>query len=157
MLSLINVFPAIKEHFKSLEEDSSCLITTLLFFLIPLGFASVIIYNGFVVSDNILNYMLTSFSIFIGLITNFLVLLIDRKEKTKLRQDLIEHLAFNSIYELIIGIFVLIFAIALLFVNNSIAINILSFILYLLVFNFIITLLMIARRFFVLFKNNLEE
>lgn len=161
MITLINVFPAIKEHFKTLKKDSSVFSIIVLFFIVPVLFSGLFLWLGITASEKVLNCFITSFAIFVGLIINLLVLLIDRKkDKTGVKRLLIEHLSYNSIYELVIGLKVLLLSIILIVIQekmNTYLLYTLSFILYFLVFNFVLTLLMIAKRFFVLFKNNLEE
>lgn len=161
MLTLINIFPAIKEHFKTLKEDSYLVTLIVLFLILPLGFSSLFLGLKVIASEKVLNTLITAFAIFIGLIINFLVILIDRKRGKKgIEKQLIEHLSYNSIYELVVGLFVLFLSMILLVIQDKIGVllnYILSFVIYLLVFNFILTLLMIAKRFFVLFKNNIEK
>jgi len=161
MIQIINVFPAIKEHFRTLKNDTSPLGIIALFLIFPILLSAMFLWQNIIISEKILNSLITSFAIFIGLIINLLVLLIDREnEKGSIKKQLIEHLSYNSIYELIIGLFILFISIVLLAIMDKIdivSIKTFSFILYSLVFNFIITLLMIAKRFFVLFKNHFEE
>lgn len=161
MFTLINILPAIKEHFKTLKTDSYSITVITLFVIVPLGLSTLFLWLGIVASEKVLNTLITAFAIFIGLIINLLVILIDKKKgRFGIKKQLIEHLSYNSIYELVIGLFVLFISMILLVIQDKINIFVnytLSFIIYLLVFNFILTLLMIAKRFFVLFKNNLEE
>ena len=161
MFTLVNVIPAIKEHFVTLKKDSSTFGIIVLFFILPLLISFLFLWQKITASEKILNSLITSFAIFIGLIINLLVLLIDRKKgKERVKKQLIEHLSYNSIYELVIGLIVLFISIIFLAIQektNSYFTYTLSFILYFLMFNFIMTLLMIAKRFFVLFKNNFDK
>src|SRR3989344_2073152 len=135
MITLINVFPAIKEHFKTLKKDSSSLSIIILFGAIPVLFSLLFLWFEITASEKVLNGFITSFAIFIGLIINFLVLLIDRKKgKVGVNKLLIEHLSYNSIYELIIGLMVLFLSIVLIALQdkmNLYILYVLSFILYL--------------------------
>lgn len=163
MFQIINIMPIIKAHFKTLKEDTHNINIYILFLFMPALFSFILIYCEFVLSKTILGQLIVIFSIFIGFIINVLVLLINiPKEKIRIRNKLIEHLSYNSLYALILGLLILfisflVFIMIQSLINYDIIISIISFVLYFLIFNFILTLLMISKRFFTIYNFKIKD
>ena len=161
MLNIIDIFPILKEHFRTLKEDTSLFGAIFIFVILPLLLSIALLLFDITLSKEILNTLITSFAIFVGFTINVLVILLkNREEKIRIRNKLIEHLTYNSLYELVLGLIILFLAIITLALIPKIIVSlliILSLILYFLVFNFIFTMLMISKRFFVIFYCKLTK
>lgn len=154
MLNLFNIFPIVKEHFKTLKKDSSILVIIIFFLIIPSFLAGILCYYKINLDRDIINTLLTVFAIFIGFIINVIVLLIDRLDKTTgLKLQLVKHAYHNSLYQLLVGIIILILSFSFILLFNSIGsfgIRIFSTTICFLIINFLISLLLIIKRFFVI-------
>lgn len=161
MLNVINILPILKEHFRTLKEDTSLVGIIFIFIAFPLLLATGLLLLEIALTKEILNTLITSFTIFVGFTINVLVifLLKNKDEKIRIRKKLVEHLIYNSLYELVLGLVILFLAVIILALIPKITIGflVLSLILYSLVFNFIFTLLMISKRFFVIFYCKLTD
>ena len=161
MLNVINILPILKEHFRTLREDTSLFSLGFIFIALPLLLSFCLFLFRIVLTKDILNTLITSFAIFVGFIINVLVILLKNKDgKIRIRNKLVEHLTYNLLYALVLGLVILfltIFILALIPKISAIVLSILSLLLYSLVFNFIFTLLMISKRFFVIFYCKISD
>jgi len=161
MLNIINVSPIIGNHFRTLREDTSVLSLILLFLLFPGLLSGLAVYFNVTIVDLVISPLIASFSIFIGFTINVLILLLKmEKEKERVKNKLLKHLSYNALYELILGLFVLIMSLIIALLHSHIynEINIiLNFILFFMMINFFFTLLIIAKRIFVIFQIKIKE
>ena len=84
-----------------------------------------------------------------------ILLLGAKKKETEIENKLVEHLSYNVLYELVIGLFILFLGFIFLIILSKTKITTLPFyffsvIVYFLVFNFLVTLLMISKRIYAL-------
>jgi hypothetical protein len=157
-IPLINVDLIIVKHFQTLIEDSSSFCFYLYFLIIPLITAIILIYLNKPMTDGSANTLITAFSIFTGLLLNVILIIfsiVDRRQERKNTDKWItfEHLYANTIYALLLSTILLLFLILLVVLNdwkNSFLIIFFSFIIYFCVVHFVMTLLMIFKRLFVL-------
>jgi hypothetical protein len=157
---LINVGDIIRRHFRTLREDAVISYLVFYFLIIPLIFATICVWFQKFVTENIANSLLTAFSIFIGLLLNIILVIfaiVDNSGRggrlSTLKIKLLEHLYSNSIYTLLLSTIIVVFLIVMLILNDWYSfplITILSFIVYFGLFHFIMTLLMIFKRLYVL-------
>jgi len=161
MFTLINILPIIKRHFQTLNEDTSPLVLVILYFLLPVILSSILVYKGITLNEDLIKVLITAFSIFIGFILNVILIIFDiikknNKNRKKVHEDLIEHLYYNSLYAVTIStilIILLIFMYLLYSRLDMYCICALSAISYFILMNFLITLLQITKRIFVLLEN----
>ena len=164
MFTIINVFPIFKKHFEMLKKDATSLILVILYLFIPLGMSLILIYEKLVLSPESIKTLITAFSIFTGFIINVILIIFDiikrsTKNRERIHEELIVHLYYNSLYELTISIFLLIFSLFSYFTYpklNELCVTILSFILYFILMNFLITLLQITKMIFVLLNKEIQ-
>jgi len=156
-IPLINVDIIIVKHFETLLEDSSKFCFYLYFVIIPLASAIFLLLLQKTLAADSANTLITAFSIFTGLLLNVILIIfaiVDRREvKDADRKTLFEHLYANSIYALLFSTLLLLFLILLVVLNdwkNLTVVVFFSFIIYFGVVHFIMTLLMIFKRLFVL-------
>lgn len=149
--------PIIRTHFNVLKKELHLGPLLFLFFFVPLIISIILVYFNFLISDYLINVIITTFAILVGFIINVLVILLDyKKGEIRIQNQLVESLSYNCLYELILGIGILTAALVLSILNKGCApvfLTVLSFIVYFLIANFLITLLMISKRLFTLFSN----
>ena len=147
-----------------LKKDATSLILVILYLFIPLGMSLILIYEKLVLSPESIKTLITAFSIFTGFIINVILIIFDiikrsTKNRERIHEELIVHLYYNSLYELTISIFLLIFSLFSYFTYpklNELCVTILSFILYFILMNFLITLLQITKMIFVLLNKEIQ-
>lgn len=165
MFSFINVKQIITNHYKTLETTK--LGNIILFFVIPsiLGIISIFINS---VNTNLDSILSTSLSIFIGLFINLLVLIVTltrtpTKEKKEIRKQVIEETFYNITYVILISIIAL-GLIMLKNINfgfpeicNYIFRKTISFFFTFLFVQILLTILMIIKRIFNLFRFDINN
>ena len=159
MLNIINILPILEEHFRTLREDTSLFSLGFIFIIVPLLLSFCLFLSKAVLTRDILNAIVISFSILTVFVINILNSLKD-EGNIRIRNKLVEHLTYNLLYALVLGLVILfltIFILALIPKISAIVLSILSLLLYSLVFNFIFTLLMISKRFFVIFYCKISD
>lgn len=134
----------------------------LLFLVLPVSVSFFLVFwwNIFL-SQAILSSLTTVMSVFIGFSVNVIVIMlrINIEEETWLRKKLFEHLYYNTLYELVLGISILSLTLFLeLVFPIRLAVMLIGFslLLYFLVVNFLLMLLQIARRLYYLLRKKLE-
>jgi hypothetical protein len=160
-VTIINILPIFRKHFETLKKDTNTFWIVFLFIAIPFVISFTLVYTYCLITETSINSLITAFAIFVGFIINVIVLLINtaRKNGDSTRKLLIEHLFYNTLYELVLGIIILTLSLFVNFVYlklSSSTLVILSFFIYFLLINFLITLLQITRRMFVLFGGDVK-
>lgn len=165
MFSFINIKEVIKNHYKTLESAKAGNI--ILFFIIPIIFGILSIFVNSV-SENLDSILSTSLSIFIGLFINLLILIVTltrtpTKEKKEIRKQVVEETFYNITYVIIISII----ALGLIMVKNinfgfpkfydCAFKNLISFSFTFLFTQILLTILMIIKRIFNLFKFDIDN
>lgn len=154
MFEIINVWPIIKNHFSTLKEDTKVSFIIAIFVIFPIIISSIAVYFNILVEDYSLNALIASFSIFVGFTINVLVLLLKNEDyKDDIKNKLIKHLSYNTLYELLLGLLILAIVLLVSLIDAYLSIElriILSLILYILIINFFLTILLIAKRIFVI-------
>lgn len=80
--------------------------------------------------------------------------------KTDIENKLIKHLSYNILYELIVGLLILTISVVLSIILQKITSIVLYFstlAIYFMVFNFLLTLLMISKRIYALLYMKLKD
>ncbi len=168
MFALINVSCIIKKHFDTLKEDAKFGFIFIIFVLIPVVLSFLLVWINKLLTENTVNTLVTAFSIFTGLLLNVIFILFDILGKlgkypsyAKVRKLLIEHLYANSLYALLISTILLIIIILATIIeiwnSDNLVLTIFSFVVYFSVGHFLMTLIMIIKRLFILLSTQLEE
>lgn len=161
MFEIINICPIIKKHFRSLTEDTKICFLIIIFGILPILVSYIAVFFNLLIGNELISTLVASFSIFVGFTINVLVLLLQKeRHKDDTTNKLIKHLAYNSLYELLLGLIILIITLIVSLLEDYITNDIrcvLSFILYILIINFFFTLLIIAKRIFAVFQKGMES
>ncbi|MHA1205387.1 MAG: hypothetical protein ACTSRR_09325 [Candidatus Heimdallarchaeaceae archaeon] len=154
LLRIISIYRPIKSHFETLRDDANWIIVIIVFFIIPMAFSSLLVFIGdILITELYVNVLIAAFAIFIGFFIDSLILLLgmEKHENDTDRNRLVIHTSYNTVYALILGIFILLFCLVLTLFFNIISdswLIALSFIFHSFVGHFIVTLFMIARRLY---------
>lgn len=169
----------VKKHFETLHKDANIFWRVGLFFGIPLLFTLLLICWNKELTNDSANVLITAFSIFTGLLLNVILIIfaivdgslkqtsgekseskdaesrdVIKEIKTKeTKANLLHHLYANSIYALLISVIVLLVLIITVILNdwaNYSIILVASVLVYFGVMHFVMTLLMIFKRLYVL-------
>ena len=158
----INILKIIKNHLKTLVNDNDKkpdFSDWLVFLLIPLFSAGVLTYFDVKLSDKLTNLVITTLSILVGLLFNVVVILFDiikRDNSKNLKNRLLEEILTNISYSIFISLIIIFFTV-LSFFDNYIWLKIMLFITYFLLTHFSLTILMILKRVYTLFINEIDE
>ena len=153
----IYVGRAIKKHFDSLINDNSKkheFSDLFTFFGIPFVVSVAFLWNDVLHSANMVSAIITIFSIFVGLLMNVLLLAFDLVNKNKgdtIKSDVLRELTANITYCILVSL--LSIGLCLATQTQICFVNIVSnALLYFFEANFILTLLMIVKRTYLLFQ-----
>jgi len=167
MLSKIDIFKILKDHFDTLRDFNTGDISKkdcATFFIVPLFISSIFEYLGYFISENLAIALITAFSIIIGLLLNLLIIIFDivnktdrrngGEDKTPRKDDALKLKFLKEIYSNIsFTIFISIFNVIILlftFTNIKELKSISDFLSVYIMSCFIFTLLMILKRIHIL-------
>lgn len=168
MFALINVSCIFKKHFDTLKQDAKFNFILLIFVLIPTVLSLLLIWINKLLTETTVNTLITAFSIFTGLLLNVIFIIFDIAGKLvkdtsypQKKKLLIEHLYANSLYALLISTIVLIILILATIIEiwkgSNLVLIIFSLVVYFSVGHFLMTLIMIIKRLFILLFTQLED
>lgn len=162
MLNKINILEIVNNHIATLKNDNTKkagIDDYFTFLIIPIGVTSILLYFKIVFSDEALNIVITTLSIFVGLLFNVIVLIFDiikRDSTKKIKNVVLKELLANISFTILISIIAIVFTI-LTFIKNDIAKMVFTGIVYFLLAIFIFTVLMVLKRMHKLFNNEINE
>jgi hypothetical protein len=158
----INVWKVIVSHFKTLVNHNTRkpgLDDWCIFLIIPVVVASLLVWFKKDVSTNTVNLIITSLSIFVGLLINVLVLvfsLLQKEKDSKLKVIVLRETIVNITYVIIISVISILFCFCMNF-DNYVLRLLITFLIYLLTVHFFVTLMMVVKRMYSLFVNEMED
>ena len=158
----INVSKIVKNHLATLVNDNSRkpdFGDWLTFLIIPIIFASLLVWFGILLSDRANNIVITTLSILVGLLFNVIVIIFDiikRDNSQKLKNELLTQLLTNISYTIFISLVIIGFTV-LTFFNNEFIILASNWLVFFFLFHFFLTVLMVLKRVYILFLNEMEE
>jgi hypothetical protein len=174
IFSKISTAPIIRDHFKTMvsyRTKKVAIKDIFLFFILPFIIAFALVYLRVQLSRNIINILITSFSIFAALLFNLLLILFDiiHDDRNYENADKIE--AINEIHSNVsFCILISIVSISILLISSldfqfvaliqnyrGVLTSILSTFVYFLVFLFIMTIFMVLKRVHILLQNQLKD
>ena len=168
----INVIRIVSNHLETLRLYRSQNLSKkdlALFYLVPMVVSATAIYAGYSLNDEVAGILLAAFAVLTGFLLNLLVFLYDMIQKSPseksedpeinrindLRKIILKETYFNISYCILVGLILTVFLvvglISLRWVNCAA-----SFIVFSLVGNFLLTLLMVLKRFNVLIQEKLD-
>ncbi|HRG69312.1 MAG TPA: hypothetical protein PLS73_10715 [Saprospiraceae bacterium] len=161
MLKKINILEIIKNHFGTLINDNSNkreFDDYLTFLILPIIFATGLVYYKIALSEQIINIVITALSIFVGLLFNVVVLLFDivkRDSTQRLKNKVLKQILANITFTILLSLVTILFTV-LTFIDESRVKLVAIWFVYFLLSNFLFTVLMILKRMYILFKNEID-
>lgn len=158
----INVLKILTNHFSTLVNDNTKrpdVTDWLTFFIIPLIGAAALSYLDIKLSDRVTGLVITTLSILVGLLFNVVVILFDiikRDNSINLKNRLLEQLLTNICYTIFVSLLI-IFLTVISFFDNQCWVFIVTFFIFFLLFHFAFTILMVLKRIYTLFLNEMTE
>lgn len=162
--SKIGVTRIIRDHFKSLVNQNTNragIDDWVAFLFLPLIIAGLLLLSGFKIDSNSVETVVASLAIFVGLLFNALVLLIDmpRKHPTdRMLKNIVKELTANISFSILVSILAI--PVMLMgFVNElpnwiKIVINLISFFL---LAEFILVFMMVLKRTYLIFSHDITK
>ncbi len=158
----IDVSEILKDHFKTLKNDNTGKpgrSDYFLFLILPLAVSMVLIYFELLIKENLIESLIAALAIFVGLLFNVIVIIIDtiRKSvqndvKSRLLKEVLTNISFTiflSLVTIIVVLCTLFTNIYLQFTANAVT--------YFLLVEFLITMLMVLKRMYALFKHEMDN
>jgi len=159
----IDIRKIVTDHNKTLinrftgKPDGTDLIS---FFILPLVFAIVMVSFHVLISKDLIGTVVSALAIFVGLLLNVVVLLFDivRKENIrKVKVALVREVLANIMYTILLTVACILAIITTLYDGNCIVQHVTNFFSYYLLGTFFTTLLMVIKRMYALFENEINE
>ncbi len=158
----VHIWTIVSNHLKTLKNSNSGkseFDDYLTFLVLPIFGASLLMYFNIKLSAGATNIIITTLSILVGLLFNVIVIIFDiiKRDSTKrLKNELLNQLLTNISYSIILSIFIIVITL-LTFIDNCFSKIIFYWIVYFLLGNYFLTVLMIIKRMYSLFINELSE
>ena len=158
----INIGKIITNHFNTLVNDNTnkpdwddwCT-----FVIIPAAFSFFMIKMGLGLGNNAITIIITALSIFVGLLFNMVVLIFDilkRDSSHALKNKILKQLLANISFTILLSIIII--GLSLFHLINNDTIKLLSdYVIYFLLCFFFLTIIMILKRMYALFDNEMIE
>ncbi|WP_242916339.1 hypothetical protein [Pontibacter liquoris] len=159
----IDIRKIIRDHKSTLvnQNDGKPDITDKLsFFWGPLVAAALLVYFGALIKEGMISTIVSVLAIFVGLLLNVVVLLFDIVRKADVRKvkvELVREVLANIMYTILLSVACILTSIMTLINFNCYLLHFTNFISYFLLFVFLTTLLMVIKRMYSLFENEVNE
>jgi len=158
----INFSKIIVSHLRTLQNANTKkagLGDYVTFLVTPLVFALFLTWAKVPLKNDAINIIITTLSIFVGLMFNIIVLIFDivkRDARQHVKNEVLKQLLANISFEILISVFSILSTLGTFFENSYLKIAF-SFITYFSLAVFLLTLLMILKRMYNVFKNEIDE
>lgn len=162
MLNKINVSKIITSHLGTLINDNSNkagLDDWFTFLILPLVVSGTLSYFCVTFSEQAINIIITTLSIIVGLLFNVIVIIFDiikRDKSNGKRNKLVEQLLANISYTILISILSILVTFVT-FIKNDCIEFLANSILFFLLTHFLVTVVMILKRLYYLFLNEIND
>jgi amino acid transporter len=158
----ININQILRSHFATLQNDNSKKAEFddyLTFLIVPIIIASGLLHFDIQLKDSAVNIVITTLSILVGLLFNVIVLIFDiikRDASQKIKNTILKQLLANISFTILLSIVTILFTLATYFDIEYVK-DIATWIVYFLLTIFLFTVLMVLKRMYLLFKNEIDE
>lgn len=162
MFNKINVSQICSNHFASLVNDNTKKAATddyATFLVVPAIVATVLIYFQITLGKEVISLIVAALSIFVGLLFNVIVLIFDiinRNPKKKIKNEFLRQILANISFTILLSVVTIVICFVAL-ADHRYIINVSNWIVYFLLVLFLTTILMILKRMYVLFANEIDE
>lgn len=162
VLDKINIGKIVSKHIGTLKNYKTQKLgfdDLLTFIIVPLIGTAILVCFNIGLNDKATNIIITTLSILVGLLFNVIVIIFDivkRDNTLKVKNKLLEELLTNISYSILLSISIIAFTL-LTYIENALLKQIFTGIVYFLIGNYFMTVLMILKRMYQLFDNELKE
>lgn len=159
----IDVRQIIKDHKKTLvnqNDEKPDFSDKLSFFWMPLIVAGILVFFGALIRESMISTIVSVLAIFVGLLLNVVVLLFDIVRKEDVRQvkiTIVKEVLANIMFTILISVACILATVATLLDFHCILLYFTNFIAYYFLGVFLMTLLMVIKRMYDLFSNEVDE
>ncbi len=166
MFDKINISRIVKDHLATIKNYKTGKISLndiVLFFLFPIIISFIIVFN-FILCKDIINILITSFSIFAALLFNLLLIIYDIINKhfnkedrnLKLKKAFLKEIYSNISFSILVAIVIIVLCLSLFIINKIPYRYFIEFIIYYVIVLFILTLFMVLKRIHSLLSKEIE-
>ena len=125
----------------------------------PIFLTGILLYFKIHLNDSAITIIITTLSILVGLLFNVIVIIFDiikRDGTQRLKNKILNELLTNISFSIILSIVIIVFTLATYFKNECVNLVATGFVYFFLCIYFL-TVLMIIKRMYLLFMNELNE
>jgi energy-coupling factor transporter transmembrane protein EcfT len=158
----INIWQIVRSHLKTLRNHNTGKLGIddyITFFILPFLGSSLLLFFSIKLNESAISIIITTLSILVGLLFNVIVIIFDiikRDNTKKVKNEILHQLLTNISYGILISILIIVLTLITYFSNCYV--NLIStWFVYFLLGNFFMTILMILKRMYLLFLNELDE
>jgi glucan phosphoethanolaminetransferase (alkaline phosphatase superfamily) len=158
----IDVSEIIGDHIRTIKNDNTGKpggSDIFLFIMLPVLVSGVLIYFELLIKESLIESLIAALAIFVGLLFNVIVIIIDSIRKTDqndVKSLLLKEVLANISFTIFLSILAIVTVLATLF-SNELLKNIANAITYFLLVEFLVTLLMVLKRIYSLFKHEMNN
>ncbi|MDR3625484.1 MAG: hypothetical protein P4L45_01545 [Ignavibacteriaceae bacterium] len=158
----INITQIINDHIETLVNDNKKrpgLDDCITFLLLPIFISTLLLFLKVYLDVNVINIIITALAILLGLLFNVIIILFDiikRDSTKKIKNNILEQLISNISFAILLSIFAIIMVLCT-FINNCFIRLVIHWYIYFILSLFLLTVLMILKRIYTLFKNEIKE
>lgn len=156
----IDVRIILKDHFKTLvnaKTNKPDFRDYFFFLILPSLMSFILVYNCLFIKNEFVSSIIGGLSIYVGLSLNFIVLLFELSAKEAFKEKEKRAVIKETVANISVSVFFSILIIMFSLLSNFKPISVFSnFFTYFLIIEFIITLLMILKRIYILLSEQLE-
>lgn len=158
----INITQILKSHFATLQNDNSKKADFddyLTFLIVPIIVASGLLHYDIQLNDTAVNIVITTLSIFVGLLFNVIVLIFDiikRDASQSIKNTILKQLLANVAFTILLSIITILVTLITYFESAIIKVMATWVVCFSLTI-FLLTVLMVLKRMYLLFKQEIDE
>lgn len=162
LLNKINLNKIVISHFNTLKNYNTKkfeLDDLITFILLPILIATILLISKVELRDSSLNIVITILSVLVGLLFNVIVIVFDiikRNNSNKIKNRILNELMTNISYSILISLSAIILTLCLNIPFKFVHL-VLNWLVFFLIAHFFITILMILKRMYALFINEINE
>ena len=162
MLTKINIGRIVINHLQTLRNDNTNKIGVddiLTFLILPIIGASALSYFHVKLNDSATNIIISTLSILVGLLFNVIVIIFDiikRDNTKKVKNKLLNELLTNISYSIVLSILIITITLLTFIEDCNLQMGA-TWLVYFLIGNYFLTVLMILKRMYIMFANELNE
>lgn len=161
-LNKVNVLSIVKNHLKTIVNDNTgkpSFDDIFTFLFLPIIISGALLYFNKLLTISGINIIIASMSIGTGFLINAIVLIFDiikRESGHQIKNKALRQIMSNISFAILLSISIIVIS-ALTCIKQSLVFQIINFVLFLFISEFLLTVLMVLKRIHILFKKELDS